>query len=105
MKKLMIVPAVALGLIFSTATTAQETKIVEKETAVVTQQEMKQKEYKKIETTKLPEAVQTAVSRDFRGATINEAHVADDKTYKLVVTVDNQKRTLYADENGNWIKP
>ncbi len=102
----MILPVLALGMLFSTNATAQDAKTVEKETAMVSQVEQdKQKEdMKKIEISDVPQAVQDAVAKDFAGATITEAHAAENKNkYKLVVAVDGQNRTLYADANGNWI--
>lgn len=111
MKKLMIVPVLALGLLFTTNVTAQEARLAEKETAMLTvekaEQEAKKqdKKFTRIEANQLPEAVRTAVARDFEGATIAEAHVSEDRTtYKLVVNIGNERRTLYADANGNWKK-
>lgn len=112
MKKLMIVPVVALGLLFSTNVTAQDAKVAEneKETAMLTvenesqQLEEAQKEFTQIEANQVPEAVQAALAKDFEGATIVEAHVAKDETYKLVVDLNGEKSTLYADASGNWIK-
>lgn len=111
MKKLMIVPVLALGLLFTTNVTAQEARLAEKETAMLTVEKTEQetqkqeKKFTKIEANQLPEAVRTAVARDFEGATVAEAHVSEDRTtYKLVVNVGNERKTLYADANGNWKK-
>jgi hypothetical protein len=114
MKKLMIVPVLALGMLFTTNVTAQEARVAEKESAMLTvekvepqdqQQRDQKKNFTRIETNQLPQAVRNAVTRDHEGATINEAHISEDRsTYKLVVSVGNERKTLYSDANGNLKK-
>ncbi len=110
MKKLMIVPVLALGMLFTTTVTAQEARLAEKETAMLTvekeeQQKDQEKNFTRIETNQLPEAVRNAVSRNYEGATIAEAHVSEDRAkYKLVITVGNERKTVYSDANGNLKK-
>lgn len=109
MKKLMIVPVLVLGLLFTTNLSAQDDRVAEKESAMLTvdtaEQQKDQKKFSRIERNQIPNAVNDAVTRDYRGATIVEAHVSEDKsTYKLVITVGEERKTLYADANGNWKK-
>ena len=97
MKKLMITVLITFGMFFST--NAQEGTTLKSEVI----QEKVQKEYKKIDVGQLPRAVKNAVMQDFEGAKIAEAYVGQDKTYKLVLDADGQKKTVYADANGKWI--
>lgn len=102
MKKLMIVPAVALGMLFTANVHAQVKDNMDK-----TSTEAKaQKEYVKIDKADLPEAVATAVERDFKSSTIAEAFKAEDNTFKLVLVNENgEKGIVFADATGKWIKP
>lgn len=102
MKKLMILPAVALGMLFSTNANAQVMDNMEK---APTEAKV-QKEYVKIEKATLPEAVIAAVATDFKGSTISEAFKAEDNTYKLVLKNEaGEKGMVFVDETGKWIKP
>lgn len=102
MKKLMIVPIVALGMLFTTNANAQVDGVDKKAPT-----EMKsQKEYVKIDKAQLPAAVTTAVERDFKGSEISEAFISEDKTYKIVlVNETGEKGLVFTDTNGKWIKP
>ncbi|HET8838785.1 MAG TPA: hypothetical protein VFM82_07320 [Flavobacteriaceae bacterium] len=101
MKKLLIVPIMALGMLFSTNANAQvddSKKAVSEQTA--------QQDYKQIDKAQLPTAVTAAVEKDFNGSSIAEAYIAKDKTYKLVLTNDTgEKGLVFVDANGKWIKP
>lgn len=102
MKKLMIVPAVALGMLFTTNANAQVSDNMEKAPTEVKMQ----KEYEKINKSELPEAVVTAVATDFKGSTISEAFKTEDNTYKLVLKNEaGEKGIVYTDATGKWIKP
>lgn len=102
MKKLMIVPVMALGMLFATNANAQVKDGMDKaETEVKAQ-----KEYVKIETSKLPEAVTAAVAKDFKTSTISEAFKAKDNTYKLILTTETgEKGMAFIDATGKWITP
>jgi|SRR5690554_1223589 len=99
MKKLLIIAVVASGLIFSNQTFAQERAL----TAADTAKEKVQEEFTKIEVNQLPQQVKEAVSRDFRDARIVEAAVSRDRIYKLVLVSDSERKTVFADANGNWV--
>lgn len=102
MKKLMIVPVMALGMLISTNANAQ----IEDGTKMEKTEQQIQKEYVKIEASELPEAVTTAIATDFEDATLTEAFKAEDNTYKLVLAMPTgEQGIVYADENGNWITP
>lgn len=102
MKKLMIVPVVALGMLFATNANAQVKDQMNK-----TSTEAKaQKEYAKINKAELPEAVLAAVAKDFNGSTVSEAFKAEDNTFKLVlVNKAGEKGMVFVDASGKWIKP
>lgn len=98
----MILPAVALGMLFTTNANAQVKDDMQKAPTEV----KAQKEYVKIEKEKLPEAVIAAVASDFKGSTISEAFKAKDNTYKLVlVNETGEKGIVFVDQTGKWIKP
>lgn len=102
MKKLMIVPIVALGMLFTTNANAQ----VESDNKKAPTEKNAQEKFKKIEKAQLPEAVTAAVERDFKGSAISEAFIAKDETYKIVlVNKTGEKGLVFADANGKWIKP
>lgn len=106
MKKLVLTFA-AVGLFF-TATQAQVTENPENTGEEATQSQVAEAgdDYEKIELAELPEAVTTAITRDFAEATTQEAWVKqkDEKTvYKIKLDVNGEEKTLYADAEGNWI--
>lgn len=102
MKKLMIVPALALGMLFTTNANAQ----VEDNMKKAPTEANSQQEYVKIDKSEVPELVVAAVARDFKGSTIAEAYKAEDNTFKLVlVNAAGEKGMVFADATGKWIKP
>tara|TARA_R110000868_G_scaffold79232_1_gene225509 strand:- start:14934 stop:15236 length:303 start_codon:yes stop_codon:yes gene_type:complete len=67
--------------------------------------EVTQDGFSEIEKENLPEAVATAVTKNYPTAAIDKVYVNDKKQYKLEVSLeDGTTGTLYADENGNWIE-
>lgn len=63
-----------------------------------------QEEYTEITSDQLPQAVLSALNNTYPGATIDKAFVNQNKEYKLEISVGDQKATVFADANGNWIK-
>lgn len=59
--------------------------------------------FQRIDVSQLPKAIVDAVQRDFSGATIAEAYVNELNIYKLVLVSGLDKKTFYADAQGNWI--
>ena len=96
MKKLILVAAVILG---SFSTFATSTPIINSEKIIFNQED-----FKEIKKEELPEAVKTALKTSYPDATLDRAYVNSNKEYKLEITVVDQKATVYADANGNWIK-
>lgn len=106
MKKLVLTFA-AIGLFF-TGVQAQVAETTTTTTEVTTQTVVSEEDdYVKIELVELPAAVTTAITRDFAGATAQEAWVKEKDgkvVYKLKVNVDGEDKKLYADAEGNWIE-
>ncbi len=103
MKKLILTFA-AIGLFF-TGAQAQETETTTT-TEVTTETVIENNGYNKIELIELPEAVTTALTRDFAEATTEEVWVREKDgkvVYKLRINVDGKPKMLYADAEGNWI--
>ncbi len=100
MKKLFIVPAIALGLMFQ-AQSVQAQAAQDHDIAAVTLQE----EYIELATENLPQAVLDAVAKDFKGATISKAAAKEDASaFKLELTKeDGEAMEVYCDADGNWI--
>lgn len=99
MKKLAVVTAITLGSFSTFAATP-----VIFHDGVMEDVMRAQEEFKEIEVSKLPEAVTKVVNKDYAGATIDRAYVNENDEYKLVVSHNEAKLTLYADKNGNWIE-
>ncbi|SDZ73436.1 hypothetical protein [Bizionia paragorgiae] len=60
--------------------------------------------FTEISADKLPEAVLTAVQKDFEGATIAKAYVNEKEQYKLELSVEGAVQTVYASKTGEWLK-
>lgn len=105
MKKLVLSFA-AIGLFFTTAQAQVAETTTTTETEVTTTVAVAEDGFEKIELTELPEAVTTAVTRDFQGATTQEAWAKEKEgkvIYKIKLNVDGEDKKVYADAEGNWI--
>lgn len=69
------------------------------------QEQITQGEFQEIKLVKLPVAVINAVKTNFENASIGKAYVNDLKHYKLVLEIDGMEKTIYVNEQGEWIKP
>ncbi|HEX8575128.1 MAG TPA: hypothetical protein VF677_02435 [Flavobacterium sp.] len=96
MKKLIVSAAVLLGSLstFATITPVADTRI-----KFVIQQE----DYTEVKVQDVPDVVKTALKTVYPDATLDKAYVNAAKEYKLEISVKDQKATVYADANGNWI--
>ena len=101
MKKVLVAVALVMGLGSSVAF-AQE---VINTTSVEMQAQVPQDE---IDVKELPEAVAQAVAKNYEGATIKEAYVAEKesgKVYKVILTTkDSQEVTVLMNEKGEEVK-
>ena len=104
MKKVLVAVALVMGLGSSVAF-AQE---VINTTSVEMQVQVPQDEFTKIDVKELPEAVAQAVAKNYEGATIKEAYVAEKesgKVYKVILTTkDSQEVTVLMNEKGEEVK-
>ena len=104
MKKVLVAVALVLGLGSSVAF-AQE---VINTTSVEMQAQVPQDEFTKIDVKELPETVAQAVAKNYEGATIKEAYVAEKesgKVYKVILTTkDSQEVTVLMNEKGEEVK-
>ncbi len=101
MKKSILLPVVALGLLISTQTmNAQETTAEVAATETVAQTDMVV-----VAVDDLPDAIKAAVAKDHAEMTIAEAHAAKDGSkYKLILTKEgSEDTTVLCDAEGNWI--
>lgn len=102
MKKLVYTVAAA-ALFFATqnATAQTEATPTEESTEAVAPTQ----DYAAIEVSEVPEAVTASVAKDFEGAAISEVHKDGQGNYKLVLTMGEESKTVYANESGEWIEP
>lgn len=96
MKKLIASVAIVLASLTAFATTIP---VLSSEKSVFVQED-----FTEIKAEELPEAVKTALKTSYPDATLDKAYVNSSKEYRLDITVGDQKATVYADANGNWIK-
>lgn len=96
MKNFLLLAAIVLESITSFA----PNPVVSPQIVVSTIQE----EYTEITSDQLPQTVLSALNKTYPGATIDKAFVSQNKEYKLEISVGDQKATVFADANGNWIK-
>ncbi|MFV8353006.1 hypothetical protein ACNQGB_16635 [Flavobacterium sp. XS1P32] len=96
MKKLILSAAIVLGSISSYAAIIPVSNIV-------TQSVLLQEEYTEVKAEAIPEAVKAALKIAKPDATLIKASINAKKEYKLEIKVGDQKATVYADAEGNWI--
>ena len=62
-----------------------------------------QAEYNELKIKEIPDAVKKSLETAFSDAIIEEGYVSFTKEHKLEIAGGDQKATVYADANGNWI--
>lgn len=97
MKKLILSAAIVLG---SFSTYAATVTGLSREICTVSMQE----QYKEVKMEEIPDAVKKSLETAYPGAIIEKGFVSGKKEYKLEIAVGDQKSTVYADANGNWVK-
>lgn len=106
MKKLSLTIVAVAAMLFSVQNV--KAQVTGEEETTQEQEMYAQEEWKMVQAVELPAEVQAATERDFAGATISEAYVADKEgiqTYKIVLTtLEGESKKLYADAKGNWIE-
>lgn len=99
MKKLIF--ATALSFVGLTAFAhVESTELKMDDTLIVVAQD-----FEEINTSDLPEAVTSAVSKDYPTAKVDKAYKNGQNQYKLDLSLeDGTTGTVYADAEGNWIE-
>ena len=100
MKKIMILPVIALTFGLAMPQLSQATN-VQNEFAVTQEKDVK---YTEITEDQVPEAVSKALEKDYAGHKIDKAFKGDDGTYKLAVSKSEHKMVLFFSEDGKLIK-
>lgn len=100
MKKIILSAAIVLG---SLSTFAQ-TSTVKKVEKIETTTQVVKENFTEIKLEKVPEAIQVALKTAYPAAVIEKAFVDEKKEFKLEIKNGDQKATVYADADGNWIK-
>ncbi|MFC4739364.1 hypothetical protein ACFO3U_05100 [Flavobacterium ponti] len=98
MKKVFLLSALA----FASLTTFATTQVNSIETTTLISQS--QEEFKEIKPTDIAQPVKDAIKRDFADATVSNAYVNEKNEYKLVLSIGDDSKTVYADAKGNWLK-
>ncbi len=98
MKKVFLLSALA----FASLTTFATTQVNSIETTTLISQS--QEEFKEIKPTDIAQPVKDAIQRDFADATVSNAYVNEKNEYKLVLSIGDDSKTVYADAKGNWLK-
>jgi len=96
MKKVFIISAFMLG--FVGFIVAQNNLLTTNEVVYV-----QQDGFEAIAVDELPDAVKKAVVKDYTGASVSKAYVNENKQYKLILSMEGASKTIYANENGEWI--
>lgn len=100
MKKLIFAAVLSFG---SLTAFAQDTEDIQGDATEVVA--AAQDDFSEIAVDQLPDAVTTAVAKNYPTATINKAYVNEAREFKLEVSLqDGTSGTLYADEEGSWIE-
>lgn len=98
MKKVFLLSALA----FTSLTTFATNQVISNEIKTVIS--LTQEEFKEIKSTEVAAPVLEALKRDFADATISNAYINEKNEYKLVLSMGDDSKTVYADAEGNWLK-
>ena len=98
MKKVFLLSALAFASLTTFATNQVNPNQLRTEVSIT------QEEFKEVKPTDIAQPVKDALKRDFADATVSNAYVNEKNEYKLVLSVGEQTKTVYADAKGNWLK-
>jgi hypothetical protein len=98
MKKLILSAAILLGSLSTFAQTSEPAK------KAVTTQTTVPGAYTEITLEEVPEAVKSALTKEYPTAILNKALINEKKEYELQVKIGDRVGSLYADATGAWIK-
>jgi hypothetical protein len=97
MKKLILSAAIVLGSLSTFAQTSTAPKVPQTTQAV-------EEKFTEIKLEEVPALVQTALKSAHPEAILEKAYVNEKKEFKLEIKIGDQKTTVFADADGNWIK-
>ena len=60
--------------------------------------------YNEIQKGELPDAVTSAVAEKYPNWSVMKAYKGSDNSYKLKITMGDQKKAVFYDENGEFLK-
>jgi len=106
MKKLAILAVFVLGMISFSANAQQEGKTKAMDSTAKTMQV--KDNFKEIDKSQLPQAIKDAIMTDMDGMMVSKAYIGEESIFKIIVASLKDKsmtKTVYADAQGNWIKP
>ena len=98
MRKVFLLSALAFASLTTFATNQVNPNQLRTEVSIT------QEEFKEVKPTDIAQPVKDALKRDFADATVSNAYVNEKNEYKLVLSVGEQTKTVYADAKGNWLK-
>ncbi len=106
MKKLAIIAVFALGMISFSANAQQEQKTKAMDSTAKIMQI--NDNFKEIDKSQLPQAIKDVIMTDMDGMMVSKAYIGEDSIFKIIVASqkdNSMTKTVYADGDGNWIKP
>lgn len=101
MKNLFVLPVLALGLLVGTQNVNAQEEVASNDTEI---NAPIQDKYIDLAIENLPQPVIDAVTKDFSGATIENAGAKEDASeFKLVLKQGEKEMEVFCDAEGNWI--
>jgi hypothetical protein len=97
MKKLILSAAIILGAISAQAAIATNSVLIIQSVNI-------QDEFTEVSADAIPAAVKSTIEKSFPGTKLEKAYKNEKNEYKLEITKDDKKYTVYTDASGNIIK-
>ncbi|PJJ10391.1 putative PepSY-like beta-lactamase-inhibitor [Flavobacterium sp. 1] len=97
MKKLILSAAIILGAISAQAAIATNSVSIIQSVNI-------QDEFTEISADAIPAAVKSTIEKSFPGTKLEKAYKNEKNEYKLEITKDDKKYTVFTDASGNIIK-
>ncbi len=101
MKKLFVLPALALGLLIGTQNVNAQEEVASNDTEINVPVQDK---YIDLAIENLPQPIIDAVAKDYAGATIEKASAKEDASeFKLILKHGEKEMEVFCNAEGNWI--
>lgn len=101
MKKGLIIPAVIIAMGMTSFTSNVEATNTQSATVVVAQGDV---EYTVIKTDELPAAVSKSLQEGYADYSVDKAYKGTDGTYKVDLSKDTEKISVYFNADGKFLK-